>query len=172
MLYKICFPLLFLVGLYFLLKSIGRTIALYSQNQLEVDATQVSFDLALPRAGTYEIATKRSQFAGLAPTDTPFEVVLKGTNQRLPVRPLTNLMNFKRVNMAGERITAVAEFTAPGAAEVELRSPQAHRFRPQDRLIIMPSTAGQGLGLILAIVLAGLATIGGFVASLIVLTRG
>jgi hypothetical protein len=171
MIYKICFPLLFLAGLYFLIKSIGRTIALYSQNAIEVDATQESFVLPLPKAGEYEIATKRSQLAGLAPTDAHFEVVLKSTGQSLPVRRLSNLMNFKRVNMSGERITAVAVFTLPGAAEVELRSREAHGFRPKDRLVIMPSTEGQGLGLILAIVLSGLATIGGLITSIIFLSR-
>ncbi|UOQ51515.1 hypothetical protein [Hymenobacter cellulosivorans] len=171
MLYKVCFPLLFFGGLYFLILSIGRTIALYSQNQLEVDATQEAFVLTLPQAGEYEIATKRSQFAGLAPSDTPFEVVVKSTGQRLPVRRLYNLMNVKRINMSGERITAVATFTMPTAAEIELRSPQAHTFQPKDRLLIMPSTEGKALGLILAMVFSGIATIGGLIASIIFLSR-
>ncbi|UOQ70753.1 hypothetical protein [Hymenobacter cellulosilyticus] len=169
--YKILFPLLFVMGLYFLIRSIGRTIALYSQNQIEVDATQASFQLTLPKAGEYEIATKRNQFDGLAPQQVAFTLREKSSGQLLPVRNLLNLMNFKRVNMSGERITAIAEFTAPAATEVELQNPEIEKFQAKDRLIIMPKTGGQGILLIFAMLLSGIATIGGLIASCIFLSR-
>jgi len=146
-------------------------IAIYSNNQIEVDATKESFVLTLSKPGAYELAVRRSQFAAFPATDAHFRLIEKGTGVSIASRNVYSALSVKRKNMSGDVTVAIAEFTVPTATEVELHNIEAHKFRAKDRLIIMPRTGAEGVLLIFAIVLSGIATISGLISSIILIGR-
>jgi hypothetical protein len=124
--------------------------------------------LRLPNQVTYELAcTRPGQWGngfGVPSVELQLRQLATGTKHTLQT---SNWNLMRRTNMSGETTLTIVAFAIATAGEYELLNPGAAQFKPGDQLRIMPATGSQNLLLILAIVLSGVATIGGFITSLI-----
>jgi hypothetical protein len=73
----------------------------------------------------------------------------------------------KRTNLSGETTLTMTTFTIAAAGECKLLNPATSQFKPGDQLRILPAIGAQSVLLILALVLASVAMLGGFIVGLI-----
>ena len=167
---KILFPILCAAGLYFLLKSIGNMIRLYSSDKFEFSARQEVCLFNVNEYGEYEIAVKRPSLVGAIPTNICFELLEVSNQNKIVVRKALNLFS-QRKDLTGNRIVPISEFTASGSGPYELLNSEVARFNANDRLVIMPKTGTKGFVLIFAILFSAILTIGGLVLTILAFTN-
>jgi hypothetical protein len=164
-----------LLGIVGLVYSIGGLIRVNNPtaNFYKLPASQSAFRFALTQPGSYELACTRTGQWGNGFVVPNVEMRLRqlatGTEQTLHT---SNWNLVRRTNMSGETTLTIASFAVVAAGEYELRNPDAAQFKPGDQLRILPATGSQNLLLILAVVLSGVATIGGFIVGLIAALGG
>lgn len=164
MLLKIIFPLVFLAGLWLLIKSIGRIIHIYGGKKIEVPLMRLQSQLSLTEAGQYEIAYRRRALLGRIPTDIAF--TLMRTTDQHPVT-VTNVVNYlsSRKDMTGSRVVPIAEFNINEPGQFNFAFPEITGQKDGDMLLIMKKTGAQGFLMIFAIIASAIATIAGLVLS-------
>jgi len=159
-----------LLGIVGLVYSIGGLMRVNNPtaNSYSLPASQPIFRFALTQPGPYELAcTRPGQWGngfGVPSVELRLRQLATGTEDTLQT---SNWHLMRRTNMSGETTLTIATFAIAMVGEYELLSPGADQFRPGDQLRIMPATGSQNLLLIVAVVLSGVATIGGFITSLI-----
>jgi hypothetical protein len=127
MLFKFLFPLLFFAGFYFLIKSIGRILAVYSGKKIEFPANEASVICKFSKPGTYEIAYKRRTILGVVPTDVAFTFSRQPDGTDIIISKAVNVLG-SRKDMSGNRIIPVAEFSIAVSGNYELNIPE---IRPE-----------------------------------------
>lgn len=166
MLYKIIFPALFLTGVYFLIKSIGRIMQVYAGPKIEFPAKTGTNKLKIDRPGDYEIAYKRPSLTGSIPTNCSFKLTADADQRDLDVISSVNLLGMRK-DMSGNRIVPVASFNTERADNYTLHTTESASFKEGDQLLITAKTGTSGFLAIFAIVLSGIATIAGLVLSIL-----
>ena len=160
-------PLGALLGLFLLIKSISRMLALYNNpNSSEFSALLPSTVFEIKQAGTYEIAVKRPSLFGVIPTAVTFRLLDLKSNAELPVMRNVNLFS-QRKNMSGERIVPIAEFTANETGRYQLENHNPELFHENDKFLVTPKTGALGFLLIFAILFSAILFIGGSVISML-----
>lgn len=141
---KILFPLLFAAGLWFLVKSIGRIIAIYggSKITLPLDRPFPAFHLSEP--GEYEIAYRRPATWGIMPTGVLYKLVSLPDGKHFDAVNVVNHLA-SRKDMTGSRIVPVAEFSIGKAGTYQLTVEKLSEIKKGDGLIIMKKPAPEGL---------------------------
>lgn len=164
MIFKILFPLLFLAGLWFLIRSIGRIIEIYGGKKimLPLDKPLPHFQLSEP--GEYEIAYRRPAFLGIIPTSVQYQLISVPDGKHFEVTHVVNHLG-SRKDMTGSRVVPVAEFTIDATGIYHLTVGQLGEIKKGDGLIIMKKTGSKGFLMIFAIIISAIATIGGLVLS-------
>lgn len=166
MLFKLLFPVLFIAGFYFLIKSIGRIIAIYSGKKIEFSASETSVVCKLDKRGTYEIAYKRPALLGTIPTDIAFAFSSQSDGKEIIVSRTVNVLG-SRKDMSGNRIVPVAEFTIDASGDYRLLIPEIQGRKERDKLIITEKTGSKGFLIIFAILFSAIVTIAGLVLSIL-----
>ncbi|MEO6287810.1 MAG: hypothetical protein ABIN80_17390 [Dyadobacter sp.] len=166
MLFKFLFPVLFIAGLYFLIKSIGRILAVYSGKKIEFSASDTSIVCQLDKPGAYEVAYKRPGLFGVIPTDIAFKMHSQPDGNEVIVSPALNVLG-SRKDMSGNRIVPVAEFSIEVAGSYELFISNIPARKEGDRLIITEKTDTKAFLMLFAILLSAIATIAGLVLSIL-----
>ena len=166
MLLKIIFPLVFLAGLWLLIKSIGRIIHIYGGKKIEVPLSHLQSQLILSEVGQYEIAYRRRALVGAIPTGIAFTLT-RATDQR-PI-PVTNVVNHlgSRKDMTGSRIVPIAEFSISEPGQFAFAFAEIAGQKEGDMLLVMKKTGAQGFLMIFAILGSAIATIAGLVLSIL-----
>ena len=164
-----------LLGIVGLVYSIGGLIRVNNptENFYKLPASQPTFRFALTRPGYYELACTRAGRWGNGFVVPDVELRLRrlatGTEQALQTSSW-HLM--QRTNMSGETTLTIATFAVQAAGEYELFNPATSQFKPDDQLRILPDTGNKNVLLILAVILSGIATLGGFIVGLIAALGG
>jgi hypothetical protein len=166
MLFKFLFPLLFFAGFYFLIKSIGRILAVYSGKKIEFPANEASVICKFSKPGTYEIAYKRRTILGVVPTDVAFTFSRQPDGTDIIISKAVNILG-SRKDMSGNRIIPVAEFSIAVSGSYELNIPEIPARKEGDKLLITEKTGTQGFLMIFANLLSAIATIAGLVLSIL-----
>jgi hypothetical protein len=166
MLFKFLFPVLFVTGFYFLIKSIGRILAVYSGKKTEFSAAEKLVICKLDKTGTYEIAYKRPALFGVIPTGIVFTLDRQSDGKRIMVSPKLSVFG-SRKDMSGNRIVPVAEFSIDISGDYQLLIPEIQGRKEADKLIVTEKTGSQGFLMIFAILLSAIATIAGLVLSIL-----
>ncbi|RZL13929.1 MAG: hypothetical protein EOO62_06825 [Hymenobacter sp.] len=163
------------LGIVGLVYSIGGLIRVNNPtaNFYKLPASQPAFRFTLTQAGDYELACTRTGQWGngfvVPNVELRLRQLITGTEQTLR----TSNWNFmRRTNMSGETTLTIASFAVAAAGEYELLNPVAAQFKPGDQFRILPTTGSKNLLLILAVVLSGVATLGGFIVGLIAALGG
>lgn len=166
MMLKILFPLLFIAGLWLLIRSIGRMITIYGGKKvtLPLDRPLPGFHLAEP--GEYEIAYRRPALFGVMPTNVLYTLVSVSDGKHYEVRKAINHLG-SRKDMTGSRIVPVAEFSIDAAGSYKLTVAQLPEIKKGDGLVIMKKTGSNGFVLIFAVLISAIATIAGLVLSVL-----
>jgi hypothetical protein len=166
MLLKLLCPLLFISGLYCLIKSIGGIMNLYAGKKVEFPANSPSKDFDIDNPGNYEISLKRPfTFKGIK-TDMVFRLTNKTTENELTVVKVLNLLGTRK-DLSGNRIIPVAEFAVTEKGLYHIEIVDFPNYRVKDQFIITPKTGGRAVPLIFAIIFSGIATIAGLVLSIL-----
>lgn len=166
MMLKIVFPLVFIAGLWFLIRSIGRIIEIYGGKKVTLALDRPLPDFQLSEPGEYEIAYRRPALLGIMPTKVLYKLVSLPDGRHFEV---TNVINHlgSRKDMTGSRIVPVAEFSISNTGTYRLIIEQLPEIKKGDGLIIMKKTGSKGFLMIFAIIVSAIATIGGLVMSIL-----
>jgi hypothetical protein len=156
-----------IIGLFLLIKSISKMIALYNNpNSVEFSALLPSATFEIKEAGTYEIAVKRPYLFGIIPSDVNFHLVDLKTKAEISVYRSVNLFS-QRKNMSGERIVPVSEFKVETVGSYQLDNLNPEKFKERDKFLITPKTGATGFLLIFAILFSAGLFIGGTVLTIL-----
>ncbi|SKB74246.1 hypothetical protein [Dyadobacter psychrophilus] len=166
MLFKIIFPALFLTGVYFLIKSIGRIVQVYAGPKIEFPARTGSSQLKIDQSGDYEIAYKRPSLTGVIPTNCEFKLTEDADQRELKVISSVNLLGMRK-DMSGNRVVPVASFKIERPGTYTLCTTESAGFKEGDKLLITTKSGTKGFWAILAIAISGIATIAGLVLSIL-----
>lgn len=166
MLLKIVFPLVFLGGLWLLIRSIGRIIHIYGGRKTEVPLSRLQSRITLTEPGPYEIAYRRRALLGVIPTGIGFSLVPASGHPSIPVTDVVNHLG-SRKDMSGSRIIPIAEFEISEPGQFDFSFPDVVNQKEGDMLIITKKTGAQGFVMIFAILVAAIATIAGLVLSVL-----
>lgn len=163
---KILFPLLFVAGLWFLIRSIGRIIEIYGGKKITLPLDKPLPEFQLSEPGNYEIAYRRPAFLGIMPTKVLYRLTSLPDGRHFEA---TNAVNHfgSRKDMTGSRIVPVAEFSITNAGTYQLTVERLPEIKKGDGLIIMKKTGSKGFLMIFAILASAIATIGGLVLSIL-----
>ena len=163
------FGLLFLLGIYGLVRGIGWAIRLFNPtaNAFTIPASQPAFRFTLTKPGTYEIGcTRPNQYSFFQLPDVALSVRALPAGREQWLRP-SNWGRVKRTNMSGETTLQIDTFEVDATGEYELLNPNADQFKAGDKLAIMPNTGGKTVLLVLLLLVSGFATIGGMVLGIL-----
>ena len=164
---KIIFLLSGILGLFLLIKSISKMVALYNNpNSAEFSALLPSSTFEIKQAGEYEIAVKRPDLFGIIPSNIAFRLVDLKTQNEIPVIQSVNLFS-QRKNLSGERIVPISEFKADEMGTYELQNFNPEKFKERDKFLITPKTGAMGFLLIFAILFSAILFIGGTVMGIL-----
>jgi len=167
----IVFAIAGIVGLFLLIKSISKIIAVYNNpNNVEFSATLGSNTFEIKQAGEYEIAVKRPYLFGVIPSKISFHLVKVDDNSEIPVRQSVNLFS-QRKDMSGNRIVPIAEFNIEQIGKYQLDNSNLEQFREKDKFLIAPKTGFKGFLLIFAILFSAILFIGGLVMTALSLVK-
>src|SRR5438552_16280597 len=98
---KIIFGCLGILGLFLLIKSISKMVALYNNpNSVEFSAQLPATTIEIKQTGDFEIAVKRRALFGIIPTNATFHLMDLKTQTEIPVNRSLNLFS-QRKNMSG-----------------------------------------------------------------------
>lgn len=166
MMLKILFPLLFIAGLWFLIRSIGRMIEIYGGKKITLPLDKPLPEFQLTEPGEYEIAYRRPAFLGIIPTKILYKLISLPDGRHFEA---TNVINHlgSRKDMTGTRIVPVAEFSIDVQGTYRLTVEQLPEIKKGDGLIIMTKTGSKGFLMIFAIIISAIATIAGLVLSVL-----
>lgn len=166
---KILFPLLFVAGLWFLIRSIGRMIEIYGGKKvtLPLDRPLPEFHL---EPGNYEIAYRRTAWLGIMPTRVLYQLAATSGGEPFAARNFINHLG-SRKDMTGARIVPVAEFSVTEAGSYRLTVDRLPEIKKGDGLIIMKKTGSEGFLMIFAVLISAIATIAGLVLSVLVFLK-
>ncbi|EKD42093.1 MAG: hypothetical protein ACD_73C00333G0004 [uncultured bacterium] len=164
---KLIFVCSGILGLFFLIKSILRTVALYNNpNSVEFFTLLPSLTFEIKQIGMYEIAVKCPYWFAMLPTGIKFRLVNLKTNTEIPIVQKLNFFSQRR-NMSGDRIFPISEFNVLETGNYQLQNFNTEKFKEKDKFLITPKTGLKGLLLILAIVFSGIFFIGGMVMAVL-----
>ena len=164
---KIVFIFAAILGLFLLIKSISKMLALYNNpNRVEFSALLPSVNFEIKQIGMCEIAVKRPAFFGVIPTHLNLRLLNMNSNLEIAVHQSVNLFS-QRNSMSGERIVPVSEFTVTETGSYQLQNLNPEKFKENDKLLITPKTGAQGFFLIFAIIFSAILFIGGTVFSVL-----
>jgi hypothetical protein len=158
------------LGIVGLVYSVGGLIRVNNPtaNFYKLPASQPTFRFALTQPGHYELACTRAGRWGnefiVPDVELRLRQLATGTEQILQT---SNWHLVQRTNLSGETTLTIATFAIVAAGEYELLNPATSQFKLGDQLRILPATGGRNVLLILAVVLSGIAMLGGFIAGLI-----
>ncbi|MCF0069061.1 hypothetical protein LZD49_01175 [Dyadobacter sp. CY261] len=163
---KILFPLLFITGLWLLIRSIGRIVEIYGGKKIALPLGRPLPDFHLPEPGTYEIAYRRPAMLGIMPTKVSYQLISLPGGKQFDVMNVVNHLG-SRKDMSGSRIVPVAEFSIDAPGTFQLTVDQLPEIKKGDGLIIMKKTGAKGFLMIFAILVSAIATIAGLVLSIL-----
>ncbi|SDD74410.1 hypothetical protein SAMN04487996_10291 [Dyadobacter soli] len=166
MMLKILFPLLFIAGLWFLIRSIGRIIEIYGGKKVTLPLDRPLPEFHLSEPGEYEIAYRRPAILGIMPTKVLYTLVSVPDGKHFTVTNVVNIFG-SRKDMTSSRVVPVAEFSIDAAGAYQLSVAQLPEIKNGDGLVIMKKTGGKGFVMIFAILISAIATIGGLVMSIL-----
>ena len=166
MFFKLLFPAIFLAGAYFLFRSISRIVQVYAGAKIEFSAKTASNAIKIDRVGDYEIAYKRPSLIGVIPANCIFTLVKDADQHELRVVSALNMLGMRK-DMSGNRVVPIAEFniTEPGAYTLHIT--ESVSFKEGDKLLITAKMGSKGFLAIFAIIISAIATIAGFVLSML-----
>lgn len=167
MMLKILFPLVFIAGLWFLIRSIGRIIEIYGGKKVNLPLDRPLPEFQLSEPGDYEIAYRRPALLGIMPTKVLYKLTFLPDGRHFEAKNVINHLG-SRKDMTGSRIVPVAEFSIADAGTYQLTVERLPEIKKGDGLIIMKKTGSKGFLMIFAIVASAIATIGGLVLSILV----
>lgn len=166
MMLKILFPLLFIAGLWFLIRSIGRIIEIYGGKKITLPLGQPLPGFQLSEPGDYEIAYRRSALLGVMPTKVIYKLTSLHDGKHFEAANVINHLG-SRKDMSGSRVVPVAEFSINTPGTYQLTVEELPEIKNGDGLIIMKKTGSKGFVMIFAIIISAIATIGGLVLSVL-----
>jgi hypothetical protein len=166
MMLKVLFPLLFIAGLWFLIRSIGRMIEIYGGKKVTLPLDRPLPEFRLSEPGEYEIAYRRTAFLGIIPAKVLYTLVSLPDGKPFAVNNVVNHLG-SRKDITGGRIVPVAEFTIDAPGPYQLSIAQLPEIKKGDSLLIMKKTGAQGFLMIFALLISGIATIAGLVLSVL-----
>ncbi|SEJ20181.1 hypothetical protein SAMN05216327_10759 [Dyadobacter sp. SG02] len=166
MMLKILFPLVFVAGLWFLIRSIGRIIEIYGGKKVSLPLDRPLPDFQLSEPGAYEIAYRRPAMLGIMPTKVLYRLTSLSDGKHFEATNVVNHLG-SRKDMTGSRIVPVAEFSITETGTYRLIVEQLPEIKKGDGLIIMKKTGSKGFLMIFAILASAIATIGGLVLSIL-----
>jgi len=166
MMLKVLFPLLFIAGLWFLIRSIGRIIEIYGGKKVTLPLDRPFPEFQLSEPGDYEIAYRRPALLGIMPTKVLYKLTSLPDGRHFEA---TNVVNHfgSRKDMTGSRIVPVAEFSITNTGTYQLTVEHLPEIKKGDGLVIMKKTGSKGFLMIFAILISAAATIGGLVLSVL-----
>ncbi len=160
-----------ILGLFFLVKSISKIIALYNNpNSVEFSAILPFATFEIKQTGVYEIAVKRPALFGVIPSTVTFRLVDLKNKTEIPVYQSLNLFS-SRNNLSGERIVPVSEFLVVETGSYQLDNLNPEKFKDRDKILITPKTGAKGFLLIFAILFSAILFIGGTVITILSFTK-
>lgn len=163
---KIIFPVVAIVGLFLLIRSVLRLSKTFTSNQQEFAASLQETILHFDKIGEYEIDVKRPSITGMVSFNSTFEVKAKGSGQNIPVRKSNNIFAGRK-DMSGTRIIPIAHFIIDEPGDYLFRNLSTTDFKNNDSIAVMPKVGMKGALAILATVFSGLLFIGGVVLTLL-----
>jgi len=166
MMLKILFPLLFIAGLWFLIRSVGRIIEIYGGKKIMLPLDKPLPEFQLTEPGEYEIAYRRPALLGIIPTQVLYKLISLSDGRHFDVTNVTNHLG-SRKDMTGSRIVPVAEFNIDAQGIYRLTVGQLPEIKKGDGLVIMKKTGSKGFLMIFAIIVSAMATIAGLVLSVL-----
>ncbi|MCF2505025.1 hypothetical protein L0663_16635 [Dyadobacter sp. CY107] len=166
MLFKILFPALFLTGVYFLIKSIGRIMQVYAGPKIEFPARTADNIIKIDKPGDYEIAYKRPSLTGVIPSNYALTLFRNADQQEVNVVGSVNLLGMRK-DLSGNRIVPVASFSIDQPGTYTLRAIESQSFKVGDKLLITAKTGAKGFFAIFAILISAIALIAGLVLSIL-----
>lgn len=164
MMLKVLFPLLFIAGLWMLIRSIGRIIEIYGGKKITLPLDRPLPEFQLSEPGEYEIAYRRPAILGIMPTRVLYKLTSLPDRKHFEAANVINHLG-SRKDMTGSRVVPVAEFSITSAGTYRLTVEHLPEIKKGDGLIIMKKTGSKGFLMIFAIVISAIATIGGLVLS-------
>lgn len=169
MILKVLFPLLFIAGLWFLIRSISRIVEIYASKKTALPLDRPLPEFYLSEPGDYEIAYRRPAFLGIMPTKVIYKLSSLSDGKHFQAANVINHLG-SRKDMTGSRIVPVAEFSIERAGAYLLTVEQLPEIRKGDGLIIMKKTGSKGFLMIFVILASAIVTIGGLVLSVLAFT--
>lgn len=162
---RIVFPIVALIGLFLLTRSIRKLVQVYTGYQQEFRAQDTSFQFSLDQPAVYEIAVKRRSVTGVIP-GAKFELLQLPAREMIAVQHSVGIFSGRK-DMEGNRIVPVATFRIVHTGRYELINTDHARFTSQDTLIIAPKPGVKGALVILATVCSALLMVGGIVFAIL-----
>ncbi|MCE7065966.1 hypothetical protein [Dyadobacter sp. CY326] len=163
---KLLFPILFITGVYFLIKSIGRIMQVYGGPKTEFSANAIENVIKFSEAGDYEIAYKRPSINGVIPTNWSFELIRESDKKELLVWGIVNPLGMRK-DMSGNRVVPIATFFIDHPGSYTLHTTESVGYKDGDKLLVTAQSGSKGFIAIFAILLSAIATIAGLVLSIL-----
>ena len=163
---KILFPVVAILGLFLLIRSVLRLTKTFTGSQQEFSAKAATVALRFDTPGEYEIDVKRPAIIGVISLSSSFEIVSKNSGEAIHIRKSGNVFAGRK-DLSGARIVPISTFTIITPGEYIFRNLSIPDFQDKDHLIVMPKVGAKGALAILATVFSGLLFVGGLVLSLL-----